>query len=233
MKNPLAVAASCKPLLLAVLILLAVPATAATRADPLVVPENAYANGSSYGSGWDCSFGYRVDGAVCEIVIVPANAYLNSRGIGWKCNRGYLAEGFAAEACLKIQVPADGYLTESGNRAGWACERQFRATRDGCERILIPENAYFTSASSKSGWECERGYRAAMEKCVAIAVPENAYLVDKNYGPGWQCERGYSTTDDKSCSKLVVPAFGHLDSSGKEWECNKPYKKSGMTCVER
>ena len=71
-----------------------------------------------------------------------------------------------------------------------------------------------------------------MDTCIAIAVPENAYLVDKNYGPGWQCERGYSTTDDKVCSKLAVPEFGHIDSSGKEWECNKPYKRSGMSCVE-
>lgn len=232
MKNLLAVTARSKPLLLAMLFLLAVPATAALREGPLIVPDNAYSNGSAYGRGWECSYGYLQDGGVCEVVIVPANAYLNSRGTGWKCKRGYVPEGSATNSCVKIQVPTNGYLTEPGYRAGWACNRGFRVTREGCERIEIPANAYFTSSTNKSGWECERGYRVEMDTCIAIAVPENAYLVDRNYGPGWQCERGYSTKDDKTCNKLQVPAFGHIDSSGNDWECNRPYRKSGMSCIE-
>jgi hypothetical protein len=219
-------------LAMALIILLTGPAWAADRTGPVVVPENGYANGYSFGSGWECSFGYQADDAGCTAVDVPANAYLNSRGTGWTCMRGYHSMGLERNECLKIEVPADGYLIDSNSQRSWACNRGFTATRDGCERIQVPDNAYLTNSRSGSGWECERGYREANGSCVAIPLPGNAYLVDKNYGPGWECERGYNTLDDKICSKLDMPENGHLDSSGNDWECSKPYEKRGKICVK-
>jgi hypothetical protein len=219
-------------LALSLIILLTGPGLAAKRTGPVVVPENGYANGYSYGIGWDCSFGYQKDAADCIAVDVPANAYLNSIGTGWQCMRGYHSVGFARNECLQISVPADGYLTESKSRKGWACNRGFTATGDGCESIRVPDNAYLTNSLNGSGWECARGYRAASGGCILIPLPDNAYLVTKNYGPGWQCARGYNTADDKTCSKLDVPENGHLNNSGNEWQCNKPYVKRGKTCIK-
>lgn len=219
-------------LTMALTILLTGPALAADRTGPVVVPENGYATGYSFGSGWECSFGFQADDAGCTAVAVPANAYLNSRGTGWKCIRGYHSIGLERTECLKINVPADGYLTESSSRSGWACNRGFTATRDGCERIQVPANAYLTNSRSGSGWECERGYRPASGSCDAIPLPGNAYLVDKNYGPGWQCARGYYAVDSRSCSKLDVPENGRINSSGNDWQCNKPYSKRGDICVK-
>jgi hypothetical protein len=232
MNNQLIVSAFCKPVLLAVCLLLVVPAMGALREGPVVVPENGYDNGMSYGSGWDCLFGYEEKGEACEAIVVPANGYLNSRGSGWLCERGYRSRGFDDKQCQKIEVPAGGYLTESNSGAGWTCARGFRAVSNRCNRIQVPDNAYLTNSSRDSGWECERGYRAGNESCEAIPVPPNAFLVDQNYGPGWQCERGYSTANDTTCSKLDLPENGHLGRSGNDWQCNKPYIKRATSCVK-
>jgi hypothetical protein len=217
--------------MLIVFLLPAVSAVGAQRSGPVVVPDNAYANGFSFGTGWECSFGYDDKDAICIAIDVPDNGYLNSRGNGWKCDRGYHLAGFASKECSEIKVPANAYLAESSSQSGWACNRGFKATRDACERILIPANAYPTNSSNGSGWECERGYRAMGESCVAISIPENAYLSERSYGPGWQCARGYYTADAKACRKLDVPEFAHLDNSGNSWECNRPYKQRGEACV--
>ena len=62
--------------------ILALPGVTAERTGPVVVPDNAYATGSIYGSGWACVYGYRQRAGACDEVMVPANAYLNSNGTG-------------------------------------------------------------------------------------------------------------------------------------------------------
>jgi hypothetical protein len=52
------------------------------------VPANAFAVDASYGSGWECSRGYRTDGNGCVAVAVPANGFLVRAGDDWACERG-------------------------------------------------------------------------------------------------------------------------------------------------
>ena len=52
-------------------LLLALPAFAQTAAQPM--PENASAK--SYGDGWECNIGFRLNENACVAVIVPQNAY--------------------------------------------------------------------------------------------------------------------------------------------------------------
>jgi hypothetical protein len=65
----------------------AVPVLAQDGTGPM--PENAEAR--SYGSGWDCSLGYRLNGEDCVAIDVPENAYATgqSYGSGWACRRDY------------------------------------------------------------------------------------------------------------------------------------------------
>jgi hypothetical protein len=215
-------------LALTLLMLCALPGIAKPREGQLVVPENAYGNGSAYGKGWECSFGYKEKDDLCVAVEVPANGFISARGTDWSCSRGFRED---SGECIEIIVPAGGYLTGSTAKTGWACERGYKETRETCEPIQLPPNAFLTNSAFGSGWECERGYREYNDACRKIAVPVNGYLVELTYGLGWQCGRGYSTLDDKTCTELVVPANAHLDRSGNAWECNRPYLKRGNACV--
>jgi len=219
-------------LLLALLLSLAALTMGATRDGPVVVPDNAFSNGYSFGAGWNCSYGFKQEGDECVAMEVPENGFINASGTGLKCERGYRVEGFLGnKTCGKIEVPADGYLTESNSNSGWACNRGFNATNDSCDKILIPDNAFLSTSSRTAGWECERGYQAVGNACIAIDVPDNAYLQPRTYGNSWQCQRGYAQDRDTGCIKFEVPEFAHLDSTGNAWECNRPYKKRGDTCV--
>ncbi len=215
-------------LLLILSALFAMPGIAATQVGPLVVPDNGYASGASYGKGWHCEFGYRDTREACVETIVPANGYLNSRGNGWKCDRGFRVEN---EQCARIIVPENGYLAKSSSGAGWTCDRGFKASGDSCQRIKVPANGFLTNSSFGSGWECERGYSVSGTACVAVQLPANAYRVERSYGPDWQCERGYASSDSKTCNKLEVPANAHLIRDGNDWKCNAPYSKEGQLCI--
>ena len=215
-------------LLLILFTLFSMPGIAANRVGPVVVPDNGYANGASYGKGWDCDFGYRDTRETCVKTLVPANGYLNSRGNGWRCDRGFRPEN---GQCAQIIVPENGYLTKSTSGSGWTCGRGFQISGDTCKRIEVPANGFLTSSSLGTGWECERGYSVSGDTCVAVSLPVNAYLVERNYGPGWQCERGYASSESKSCNKLDVPANAHLFRNGNDWKCNEPYSKKGQLCI--
>lgn len=213
-------------LVLGLIVLFAGPGLAAKRTGPVVVPENGYATGATYGTGWECSFGFVNRQGTCDPVVVPAYGYLNSRGDGWKCQRGYLKDG---QNCRAIEVPANGYLTASSN-PGWACERGYIANRDKCTLIDVPANAYLRNTSFGDPWECERGYRKSNQSCQKIIVPDNAFLVDLPYGPGWQCERGYAVSESQLCEMIQVPVNAHLNRRGDAWECNRPYKMRDNKC---
>ena len=167
-------------------LLMAVAGTIAFLAFPVFaqdgtgpMPENAEAR--NYGGGWDCSLGYRVDGAECAAIDVPENAYATGRssGSGWACKRGYEETG--GSSCEKIHVPENAFLRASGY--GWKCFRGFRQDRAACVPIVLPENAYLTEETSSSGWACERGFTPLSGACVPISVPENGYLTNAGF-PG-------------------------------------------------
>ena len=62
---------------------------------------------------------------------MPENAYFFDRsyGPGWKCLRGYRAEG---EACVKIVLPPNTHLDQSGN--DWECDAPARRRQETCTR---------------------------------------------------------------------------------------------------
>jgi hypothetical protein len=110
--------------------------------------------------------------------------------------------------------------------------RGYRAVADSCVAIVVPEKAYLTATTYDSGWECERGYREADGACKAITIPANGYLSERSYGPGWECDRGYQTAGT-ICVAVDVPENAHLDFSGHDWDCNKPYRKRMQACEGR
>jgi len=129
------------------LLLLALPAFA----QPM--PENARA--SSYGDGWECNIGYRLDGDICAAVVVPENAYETNRshGAGWECHHGF--RKVDGTACVAVVVPAGGFLDASGER--WHCLRGVFKQGGGCQESGVPENGYLLDGVSGAAWEGARG----------------------------------------------------------------------------
>lgn len=237
--------------------LFALPAFGQTAGQPM--PENASAK--SYGDGWECNIGFRLNENACVAVVVPQNAYDTNRsyGSGWECLHGFRRTGEAA--CVAVEVPEGGFLDPSGER--WRCLRGYIKVDDTCQEIVLPANAYLVDASYGSTWSCERGFEATGDQCTAIAVPANAYLNGSGYGQPWTCERGFleqaglceavaipanAYFDDASygsgwkcdrgyvasaetCEFINVPENAHLDRSGNRWECNKNFQKSKGLCV--
>ena len=214
-------------LILAVCALLSVapPLHAQTALQP--IPENA--SPQSYGDGWECDIGYRLNAGNCSAVIVPKNAYETNRtyGRGWECFHGFRVEGDAD--CVAVAVPEGGFLEPSGER--WHCLRGFIKLDDTCQEINLPANAYLADTSYGLPWVCERGFEAVDDACVAIAVPANAYLNTSSYGQPWTCERGFFEQDG-SCAAVMVPENAYFDDAtyGNGWKCERGYAASGQTC---
>jgi hypothetical protein len=192
------------------------------------MPQNAQSR--SYGGGWDCDLGYRVEGAECLTLDIPENAYATGRsyGSGWACRRGYEEAG--GTSCEAIPVPEHAFLRSSGY--DWQCDRGYRQDRETCVPIVLPDNAYLTDDTSGSGWTCERGFTASSGGCVAIAVPENGYLTNAEYGGEWVCERGFFEVDGR-CDPVALPANAFLDpeSYGPGWRCERGFAPADNACV--
>jgi len=194
----------------------------------LDIPEHAYPTGRSYGTGWECERGYEVvNGASCDPIPVPANAFLRSSGYDWQCDRGYRQE---RDACVSIDLPEHAYLTEENSGAGWSCHRGFVADAGSCQPIAVPANGYLTNADYGAAWDCERGFVEVDGRCDAIVLPANAFLEQDSYGPGWRCERGYELQSG-GCIAIDVPQNAHLNRSGNRWSCNRGYQLSDGACI--
>lgn len=105
----------------------------------------------SYGEGWKCDLGYRIDGEVCAPVDVSQNAYENNRsyGTGWECLHGYRQAN--DQRCDEVIVPVGGYLDASGKR--WKCLHGFIRTGDACREIVVPQ----TRLSAKQTFRLRMG----------------------------------------------------------------------------
>jgi hypothetical protein len=156
---------------------------------------------------------------------IPENARAKGYGTGWECNRGYsLVKG----ACTAVTIPANAYPAGTSFGQGWQCNHGFKAAGEACVAIKILANAYLQP--SGDSWHCERTYRKVDDTCMAVAVPLNGYLADSAYGLGWKCERGFQAVDE-ACVALKMPEHTHLDYSGNNWNCNKPYRKKHDKCT--
>ncbi|MFD2816007.1 hypothetical protein ACFSYD_19070 [Paracoccus aerius] len=107
-----------------IIVFVALPVLAQDGTGP--TPKNAQVR--SYGSGWTCDLGYRVDGADCLKLVVPENADATGRssGTGWSCRHGY--EEVSRTSCQPVVVPANAFLQSSGH--DWQCEREYRKVGD-------------------------------------------------------------------------------------------------------
>ena len=94
--------------------------------------------------------------------------------------------------------------------------------------IVVPPNAYLDH--NGTAWRCNRGYRLHENACVAIEVPANGYLTEATYGQGWKCERGYRASG-KECVAVELPENAHLDYSGHDWDCDRPYRRQLLGCT--
>lgn len=195
----------------------------------VAIPANAYSTNKTYGKGWQCKYGYvEATRETCTQLVIPVNAYLSTSGTAWHCERGYRRE---REACLKIEVPPNGFLSERAYGSGWECDRGYREGLNGCEAVKVPANGYLAVGNGGSGlgWNCERGYSQTAGACTAIVIPANGYFYDQTYGPGWKCERGFKAGNGQ-CAAVVLPADAHLDHSGNDWECDPPYQRRNEAC---
>lgn len=208
-------------------LLVAGPDIAFAQGPSGAIPENARAK--SYGGGWECNRGYRETKGACAAVKVPANAYATdtSYGRGWDCDWGYKEITRRAGRCVAVKPPTNAYVHASGDR--WECNRGYRKAGESCVAVDVPANGYLADTSYGTGWKCERKYRAVGDRCVAVKVPKNGYFVDASYGPGWKCLRGFQAVQN-TCVSIKIPAYAHLDYSGNDWECNRPYEKRRGRC---
>lgn len=226
MRHPLARLIARTAAIAGVIASFAFPVLAQDGTGPM--PENAQPR--SYGGGWVCDIGYRVEGAECLPLDIPEHAYPTGRsyGTGWECNRGY--EEVDGTSCNPIPVPANAFLRSSGY--DWQCERGFRQEDEACVPIVLPERAYLKDDASGRGWTCDRGYEALAGTCSPIALPANAYLTNADYGAAWACERGFVKIDDQ-CDVIFVPENAYLDpaSYGPGWRCERGYEPLNGACV--
>jgi hypothetical protein len=95
------------------------------------------------------------------------------------------------------------------------------------DSVELPGNA--SENKFGNGWECDHGYRMVDETCVAIKVPANGYLTDSTHGSGWACDHGYRAVKE-ACVAVKVAENAHLNFSGSDWECNRPYRKKLNKC---
>lgn len=160
-------------------------------------------------------------------VEIPEHASAKKYGSGWECDRGYREIN---GACAAVKVPANAYPTNVPYGRGWECVRGYRKVDETCAAIKVPPNAYLNSSGDR--WKCDRGYRKVDDACIAVKVPANGYFVDSSYEVGWKCERGYRAVNE-TCVAVKVPENAHLDYSGNEWDCNRPYQKQQDGCVLR
>ena len=95
--------------------------------EAIPIPENAFLKSSGY--GWQCERGYRQVREICQLVVVPDNAYLSEdpTGSGWTCERGFEP---LDDKCLLIDVPENAHLDRSGN--SWRCDRSFQLSDGAC-----------------------------------------------------------------------------------------------------
>jgi hypothetical protein len=199
-----------------------------TTCREIEIPENAYATGREYGTGWACRRGYEeVFGVSCKVIPVPPNAFLRSSGFDWQCDRGFRPE---RDSCVPVTVPENAYLSDERLGSGWTCNRGFIEDADRCVPIAVPENGYLTNADYGDAWACERGFAAVDDRCEAVAVPANAFLDPQGYGPGWRCERGFEPAGD-ACLRIDLPENAHLDHSGNKWSCDNGFQPSDGACV--
>gem|GEM_PF-667934 len=189
------------------------------------IPAHAFATNSAYGQGWGCRRGYLEKGQQCVKINVPENAYLTAAGDDWNCDRGYReTDG----QCVKIKVPKHAFLTDESSGSGWYCGRGYQADGNQCIPVHVPAHAYLNESGER--WFCEHGYRESNGTCAAIKVPAHGYLNDTIYGPGWKCLRGYHAVNGH-CAALQMPKNAHIDYSGNNWECDKPYDKRQNSCA--
>jgi hypothetical protein len=206
-------------LLLGISVCASLPVAAA----PSELPEHARA--SRYGSGWECTSGFRRVGDSCTHIVVPAHGYLDASGRDWRCERSYLNVN---DRCVAIEVPQNAYLDDVYGK-GWRCDRDYREVKGMCVHIEVPVNAHATASSYGSGWECDRGFRLAGSACLPVAVPVHGFL--SRSGDTFECERGYRK-DEAACVAVQLPTDSHLDYSGSDWQCDEGFHTRGTSCVE-
>ena len=107
----------------------------------VAVPDHAFGQGRSVG--------------------IPEHASAKRYGSGWECDRGYRVD---KDACIAINVPSNGYLTDASYGSGWKCDRGYRADRGACVAFKIPENAHLNY--SGNDWNCNRPYRKQQGGCA-------------------------------------------------------------------
>jgi len=206
-------------LLLGISVCASLPVAAA----PSELPEHARAN--RYGSGWECTSGFRRVGDSCTHIVVPAHGYLDASGRDWRCDRSYLNVN---DRCVAIEMPQNAYLDDVYGK-GWRCDRDYREVNGMCVHIEVPVNAHATASSYGSGWDCDRGFRLAGSACLPVVVPVQGFL--SRSGDAFECERGYRK-EEAACVAVQLPTDSHLDYSGGDWQCDEGFHTRGTGCVE-
>lgn len=157
---------------------------------------------------------------------IPENASAKRYGSGWTCDSGYRETG---GLCALLEVPENAFVTKSDRRRGWECSRGYTIEDESCAAVFLPTNAYLDTIRGDS-WKCNRGFRREDDACVVIVVPANGYLSDLSRGFGWKCDRGFSAST-KTCDAIQLPDNAHLDYTGGNWACDRPYQKRSGECA--
>ena len=105
----------------AICVLLLTALSTHAQSAKLPVPENA--SSKSYGDGWECNIGYRLNGETCLSVVVPENAFETKRryGSGWECLHGFRQSD--ESECTAVIVTVGEYWCPSRQR--WHLSRGF------------------------------------------------------------------------------------------------------------
>ena len=113
---------------------------------------------------------------------IPEHAAARRYGGGRQCNPGYRESN---GVCTAIEIPENGYATNSAYGAAWECSHGFKKSDGSCTPVRVPANAYLDPSSGDS-WKCSRGHRLLDDSCVVVDVPTNGYLKESTFGRGWE-----------------------------------------------
>ncbi|MGI9521189.1 MAG: hypothetical protein ACR2PG_06015, partial [Hyphomicrobiaceae bacterium] len=62
-------------------------------------------------------------------------------------------------------------------------------------------------------------------------IPNNAFATGSSFGRSWECERGFRAVG-RVCVAVNPPQNAHLNYSGSDWECDRPYQRRDDQCIE-
>ena len=125
--------------------------------------------------------------------------------------------------CVAVVVPANGYLSSTGNE--WECNRGYLKAGLACGPVRLPANAHADDSSNGTGWQCDRGFRETNDRCEKVIVPADGYFVGLELRPRLGMRHAAFVSLARDARAWTFRRTHYLRDSGDEWECERGFAR--------